>query len=250
MNDEILRLVGEARRHLEIERAFGVSAVPFDGRKVSRLRQAMARKRAPAGGKADEKLAALEALQREAEACRRCELGERRLKLVFGDGNPDADLMFIGEAPGQYEDEQGIPFIGPAGQLLTRIIEAMGLERGQVYIGNVLKCRPPGNRAPLPNEAHACLPYLRRQIDIIRPKIIVTLGNPATRALLNTTAGITKIRGRFVNWNGIEVMPTFHPSYLLRKQAAKREVWQDMQKVHARMKELGLPIGELKKAKR
>lgn len=247
MTDELTRLAGHARRHLELERAFGISAIPFDHGNVAEFKHA-AQQRGQAS--TAEKETALEALCQQAEACRLCELGAQRHKLVFGAGNPNADLMFIGEAPGQREDEQGIPFVGPAGQLLTKIIEAMGLTRAQVYIGNVLKCRPPGNRTPLPDETAACFPLLKRQVEIIQPRIIVALGNPATKTLLQTTQGITRMRGRFVSWHGIEVMPTFHPSYLLHNPSGKHHVWQDMQKVHARMKELGLQIGELKGSKR
>ena len=247
MAEGLARLVGDARRHLEIERAFGVTAIPFDLDSVARLKRA-------AGSRGDaapaDKESALEMLRQEAEACRSCALGAQRRNLVFGAGDPDAEVMFIGEAPGRHEDEQGVPFVGPAGQLLTKIIEAMGLSRNLVYIANVLKCRPPGNRNPLPDEVVACFPHLKRQIEIIQPQIIVTLGNPATKAILETTQGITRMRGRFVSWHGIEVMPTFHPSYLLHNPSGKRDVWQDMQKVHARMKELGLRAGELKQTKR
>lgn len=229
---ELSALIAEARRHLELEQAFGVESV-----RVLR-RDPVARKRA-----------ALERLQQQAESCRLCELGERRNKLVFGAGDPNAGIMFIGEAPGQQEDMQGIPFVGRAGQLLTRIIHAIGLKRDEVHIGNVLKCRPPGNRNPAPDETAACLPHLFRQIEIIRPRIIVTLGNPATKALLQTTQGITRMRGKFADWHGIEVMPTFHPSYLLRNPAARKEVWEDMQKVYARAKAMGLRMGELKKGR-
>lgn len=252
----------DLRRHLEIELALGAPALPFSEERAAefarRRAEAAVRSRADAPPVAAPvpsaaplstagKVAALDALRREMLECHGCELGRTRRNLVFGDGNPDADLMFIGEAPGETEDEQGLPFVGKAGQLLTRIIEAIGLQRGQVYIGNILKCRPPGNRAPLPNEAAVCSPYLVRQIEIIRPRLIVTLGNPATQTLLQTREGITRMRGKFTTWRGIEVMPTFHPSYLLRNPPAKREVWADMQKVHARMVELGLAIGALKR---
>ena len=251
---ELKRLIADAERHLELEGAFGVSRIPFDPENVARLARAKpfgsVQPPTASATSAQEKQAALDQLRQKAEACRRCELGERRKNLVFGDGHPDADLMFVGEAPGQREDEQGIPFVGAAGQLLTKIIEAIGLDRKRVYIGNVLKCRPPNNRAPLPDEAAACFPYLCAQIEIIQPKIIVAMGNPAMRTILQTRQGITRMRGKFVEWNGIEVMPTFHTAYLLRNPAAKRDVWQDMQKVHARMKELGLPIGELKRGRR
>lgn len=169
--------------------------------------------------------------------CRRCKLCEGRTKIVFGTGDPAARLLFIGEGPGADEDRQGLPFVGKAGQLLNKIIEAMGLTREQVYIANVVKCRPPENRAPQPDETAACTPFLFRQIEIIAPKVIVALGAPATQALIQTTAGITKIRGTFREYQGIPVMPTFHPAYLLRNPAAKREVWDDMQMVMRRLQQ-------------
>ncbi len=240
---EWAKLVAAVHRRLELEEAFGAQDVPFDRARTvemrDRLRKAAAERRTP------HKAAPLAALEEDLQNCCRCALGSGRGKLVFGAGNPDADLMFIGEAPGYHEDRQGIPFIGPAGQLLTKIIEAIGLTREQVYIANICKCRPPNNRTPTPDESAACIPFLHRQIDIIQPRIIVTLGNPATRGILQTSQGITRARGRFTVWRGIEVMPTFHPSYLLRKASAKREVWEDMQKVWHRMRELGLQVGTL-----
>jgi len=163
--------------------------------------------------------------------CRRCKLCEGRDKIVFGTGDPEARLLFVGEGPGADEDRQGVPFVGKAGQLLNKIIEAMGLARDQVYIANVVKCRPPDNRAPQPDETAACTPFLFRQIEIISPRVIVALGAPATHALIESSAGITKIRGTFREFRGIPVMPTFHPAYLLRNPAAKKEVWSDMQMV-------------------
>ncbi len=163
--------------------------------------------------------------------CNLCPLAQGRTQVVFGVGNPDADLMFVGEAPGHDEDVQGEPFVGKAGQLLTKIIEAMGFKRSDVYIGNVNKCRPPNNRAPLPEEMDACRPFLLRQIDIIQPKVLCLLGATAVRGLLQSKEGITQIRGRFLRWRGILVMPTFHPAYLLRNPAEKRTVWGDVQKV-------------------
>ena len=165
--------------------------------------------------------------------CTRCKLCNGRNKIVFGDGDPRARLMFIGEGPGSDEDRQGLPFVGRAGQLLNQIIKAMGYRREDVYIANIVKCRPPDNRAPQPDETAACTPFLFRQIKIIRPEVIVTLGSPSSQALLESSAGITKLRGTFREFRGIPVMPTFHPAYLLRNPAAKKEVWEDMQKVMA-----------------
>lgn len=163
--------------------------------------------------------------------CKLCRLHEGRTQVVFGVGNPDADLMFVGEAPGHDEDVQGEPFVGRAGQLLTRIIEAMGFKRSDVYIGNVNKCRPPNNRAPLPDEMDTCRPFLLRQIDIVKPKVLCLLGATAARGLLQSKESITRLRGQFIRWRGILVMPTFHPAYLLRNPSEKRTVWEDVQKV-------------------
>ena len=163
--------------------------------------------------------------------CTRCKLHKGRIKLVFGVGNAEARLMFVGEGPGAEEDEQGVPFVGRAGQLLTQIIKAMGLERDDVYIANVVKCRPPGNRNPEPDEIERCEPFLMRQMDVIKPAVVVALGKFAAQTLLRTAEPISKIRGRFHQIGDIRVMPTFHPSYLLRNPAAKREVWQDMKAV-------------------
>jgi len=163
--------------------------------------------------------------------CTLCPLAQGRTQVVFGVGSPEAELMFVGEAPGHDEDVQGEPFVGRAGQLLTKIIEAMGLKRSDVYIANVNKCRPPNNRAPLPEEMDRCRPYLLRQIDIIKPKVICLLGATAVRGLLQSKDSITKIRGQFLRWRGTLVMPTFHPAYLLRNPAEKRTVWEDVQKV-------------------
>jgi DNA polymerase len=161
--------------------------------------------------------------------CTRCKLHSLgRKQIVFGVGNPNADLMFVGEAPGADEDSQGIPFVGRAGQLLTKIIEAIGLARGDVYIANVIKCRPPQNRNPEQDEVDTCEPFLFQQIDIIRPKVIVALGTFATRALLRTLDPISRLRGRVFDYRGAKLIPTFHPAYLLRNPASKREVWEDM----------------------
>jgi DNA polymerase len=163
--------------------------------------------------------------------CKLCELG--RTQVVFGVGHPKAPLMFVGEAPGEDEDKKGEPFVGRAGQLLTKIIEAISLTREQVYIANVIKCRPPGNRNPEPDEVAACEPFLFRQIEIIRPRVIVALGKFAAQCLLRSTEPITKLRGREFEFHGATLIPTFHPAYLLRNPPAKREVWEDMKKVRA-----------------
>jgi uracil-DNA glycosylase len=164
--------------------------------------------------------------------CSRCKLhGLGRRQIVFGVGNPNADLMFVGEAPGADEDIQGIPFVGRAGQLLTKIIEAINLRREDVYIANVIKCRPPENRNPEPDEVETCEPFLFRQIDVIKPKVIVALGTFATRALLRTQDPISRLRGRVYDFRGAKLIPTFHPAFLLRSPDRKRDVWDDMKKV-------------------
>jgi uracil-DNA glycosylase family 4 len=164
--------------------------------------------------------------------CTRCKLHALgRKQIVFGVGNPQADLMFVGEAPGADEDIQGIPFVGRAGQLLTKIIEAIGLKREDVYIANVIKCRPPQNRNPEPDEVETCEPFLFQQIDIIKPKVIVALGKFGAQTLLRTLDPISRLRGRVFDYRGAKLIPTFHPAYLLRNPSSKREVWEDMKLV-------------------
>lgn len=177
-------------------------------------------------------------LEEQVSSCRKCPLNENRTRTVFGQGNPNARLVFVGEAPGAEEDRQGLAFVGRAGQLLTRIIEAMGLRREDVYICNVIKCRPPGNREPEMSEIIACEPYLLRQLELIRPEVMVALGRVAIQTLLRDKTPITRMRGRWRDYHGIPLMPTFHPAYLLRNPAEKRRVWEDMQEV---MRKLGLP---------
>ena len=178
---------------------------------------------------------ALEALRTEiGPDCSRCKLHTLgRRQVVFGVGNPNADLMFVGEAPGADEDIQGEPFVGRAGQLLTKIIEAIDLRRQDVYIANVIKCRPPNNRNPEPDEVEQCEPFLFRQVDIIKPKVIVALGKFAAQCLLKSDTPITRIRGREFSYRDSILIPTYHPAYLLRNPSAKREVWEDMKKVRA-----------------
>jgi DNA polymerase len=177
-------------------------------------------------------VAELAAGEARAKVCVKCgELSRCRHSVVFGVGNPRAEIMFVGEAPGRDEDMQGEPFVGRAGELLTKIIVAMGFKREDVYIANVLKCRPPENRTPLPDEIANCLPYLLSQIELIKPKIIVALGATAVRGLLDVQLGITKMRGHWYTFRDIPIMPTFHPAYLLRNPPAKKEVWEDMKAV-------------------
>ena len=175
----------------------------------------------------------LDAIQAEiGPACMRCKLCSLgRTQVVFGKGHAKARLMFVGEAPGEEEDQRGEPFVGRSGQLLTKIIEAIGLSREQVYIANVIKCRPPANRNPEPDEVATCEPFLFRQVDVIQPRVIVPLGKFAAQCLLKTLDPITKLRGRQFDYRGATLIPTFHPAYLLRNPSAKREVWDDMKKV-------------------
>jgi uracil-DNA glycosylase len=176
-------------------------------------------------------IAALDAILSDIGDCRRCKLAPARKNLVFGSGNPKAKLMFVGEAPGADEDEQGLPFVGRAGQLLTRIIEAMELRREDVFICNILKCRPPGNRNPETDEIAACEGFLFRQIEAVKPRVIVALGAFGAQTLLRTTEAIGRLRGQLVDYRGIKLMATFHPAYLLRNPIEKRKVWEDMQMV-------------------
>jgi DNA polymerase len=177
---------------------------------------------------------ALAAVRADIGDCTRCKLHKLgRTQIVFGVGNPGADLMFVGEAPGRDEDLQGYPFVGRAGQLLTKIIEAISLKREDVYIANVIKCRPPENRNPEPDEVERCEPFLFRQIDIVKPKVIVALGKFGAQTLLRTLDPISRLRGRVYDFRGAKLIPTFHPAFLLRNPASKREVWEDMKLVRS-----------------
>ncbi len=197
------------RKRLELEKMMGVDAL---------FRQA---------GPEDE----LVKLEKEVAGCRRCGLWETRAQTVFGRGNPRAALMFIGEAPGAEEDKQGLPFVGPAGKLLDKMIFAMGLTQDEVYIANILKSRPPGNRDPKPDEVEACWPFLERQIELIDPRVICTLGRPAANALLDTNASMGSLRGRWHTFNGVPLLPTYHPAYLLRSPGQKSKTWQDLKMI-------------------
>ncbi|OIO38171.1 MAG: hypothetical protein AUJ72_02950 [Candidatus Omnitrophica bacterium CG1_02_46_14] len=237
----------QAKQFLEIERAFGITEIPIASA-VSNQTVPVSSAQSPADGGKSKRLAEL---KKEFQNCALCVLSQTRTQVVFGSGNPEAKLMFVGEAPGFDEDQQGLPFVGAAGQLLTKIIEAMKLTREKVYIANCLKCRPPNNRNPLPTEIVTCQPILMRQIEIIKPQIICTLGKFATQTLLRTEESISRLRGRFfdgsallttnpelnrgIDWTQIKIMPTFHPAYLLRNPADKKLVWADVQAI---MKEL------------
>lgn len=185
----------------------------------------------PAPVKLTKSTETFEQIHAEIGDCTRCPLHQQRTHVVHTEGNRKARLMFVGEAPGADEDIQSRPFVGRAGQLLTKIIEAIGMKREEVLIGNVNRCRPPGNRAPITEEAETCKPYLLREIAVVQPEVIVVLGNTAMKNLLNTREGITRLRGTFQDYQGIKVMPTFHPAYLLRDPSKKRETWEDLKKV-------------------
>jgi len=177
----------------------------------------------------------LETVREILDDCQRCKLAGGRKNLVFGDGNPRAELMFIGEGPGADEDEQGLPFVGRAGQLLNRMIAAMGKRRDEVYIANIVKCRPPGNREPEPDEVTTCAPFLQAQIKVIQPKVICCLGRVAAQNLLQTKKPITQMRGQWLIYHDIKVLPTYHPAFLLRNPAGKKPAWEDLQKVMAEL---------------
>jgi uracil-DNA glycosylase len=188
----------------------------------------------------DKKLGALKAMdEQEVKPCAKCRLCEKRTNTVFGEGDADAAIFFIGEGPGETEDLTGRPFVGRAGELLNKMIAGMGLRREQVFIANIVKCRPPGNREPATDEVATCTPYLVRQIEIVRPKVIVTLGRPSAQYMLNTKTSMGRLRGQWQSWRGIRLMPTYHPAYLLRAytEENRRAVWSDLQQV---MSEVGL----------
>lgn len=231
-NGEYLLLLSALRGYLADLKETGVEGLPYGGesRNVAREKPEAVRPEcgAASGPSPGE---TLEDIRTDLGDCRRCSLGGTRTNLVFGVGNPRARLVFVGEAPGRDEDAQGEPFVGEAGQLLTKIIEAMGFSRRDVYICNVIKCRPPGNRNPSPQEVESCHPFLLRQIRAISPEIIVALGTFAAQTLLRTREPISRLRGRFHDYHGMQLMPTFHPAYLLRNPAMKREVWEDMKNV-------------------
>lgn len=229
-----------ARQHAETARLLGVDFLPVRA-SPTRVAAAPMTSDAPiaAGAPvAGDKQARLDALhERHDRECPHCTSVTGHTQTVFGEGDPDARLMFVGEAPGAEEDKQGRPFVGRSGQLLEKMINAMGLARGDVYIANVLKSRPPNNRTPTPDEAAACGAYLREQLAIIQPEVIVTLGRPAAQLLLDTTESMTNLRGRWREYAGVPVMPTFHPAYLLRQYTKenRQKVWSDLKKAMERL---------------
>jgi DNA polymerase len=230
MKKQLGEIIDDLHGHLEYQKMMGVKEVPKSPTPPP----------SPLEGEGKGEGATrnqLNSIRSEIGDCKRCKLCKERKNIVFGVGNPDAQLMFIGEGPGADEDEQGIPFVGRAGQLLTKIIQAMGLKRDDVYIGNIAKCRPPNNRNPEPDEIETCMPFLLKQVSVIKPKIVVALGAIAAKSLLNVETPISKIRGKAIDWEpkninwSCKLIPTYHPAFLLRNPNMKRPVWEDMQKV-------------------
>lgn len=238
MSDELGHLALELRRHLAWQESDGTRTLL----KARELPPASAPRPAPGVNAPSEPVAIvgeakpLDEVRRALGDCRRCKLSQGRTQIVFGSGNPRAELVFVGEAPGAEEDRQGVPFVGAAGQLLTKMIEAMKFNRDDVYICNVAKCRPPGNRNPEPDEITACEPFLKAQLASLRPKVIVALGKFAAQSLLRDATPITRLRGQWRSYEGVPLMPTFHPAYLLRSPQEKKLAWMDLKEV---MKRLG-----------
>jgi len=253
VGEELRDIIAETKKQLEHLRVLGVEGIQVTAEPVSAKRAprpepvkapvpienvpaaepatSLFGEMAPAPVKLTKSTETFEHIHAEIGDCTRCPLHLERKHVVHTEGNRKARLMFVGEAPGADEDIQARPFVGRAGQLLTKIIEAIGMKREEVLIGNVNRCRPPGNRAPTTEEATTCKPYLLREIAIVQPEVIVVLGNTAMKNLLDTREGITRMRGRFLDYKGIKVMPTFHPAYLLRDPSKKRETWEDLKMV-------------------
>jgi len=230
MADNTEEIKEDLRAYLEYLQSAGIEALP-------RREHSEDEGISPAQA-ASRNIQTLEMIQKELAGCKRCKLHRSRRTIVFGEGNPKATLMFIGEGPGYDEDVQGRPFVGAAGQLLTKIIESINLRREEVYIANIVKCRPPGNRNPQPDEVKACLPFLFKQIEAIGPQIICALGTVSAQALLDTRATISSLRGKVFDFRGIRLLPTFHPAYLLRNPDGKKAVWEDMKQIRAWLNEL------------
>jgi uracil-DNA glycosylase len=228
MNRQIWEVIVDLKSYLHYLKEMGIDELPMseEHRKVTTPDPALLQS-GPT----------LEDVRNELGDCRRCKLHRTRKTLVFGEGNPKATLMFVGEGPGYDEDVQGRPFVGKAGQLLTKIIQSIQFQREDVYIANIVKCRPPQNRNPEPDEIRTCSPFLLRQIQAVQPRIICALGTFAAQTLLNTTASITALRGRIHHQAGIKVIPTYHPAFLLRNPNKKREVWEDMKRLLEHLRE-------------
>lgn len=217
MDQRIQEIITDLKNYLDYLKGMGIDSLFVSGNAPQQVSQS--------------KVQTLEEIRRELGDCRRCKLHRTRTTIVFGEGNEKTKLMFIGEGPGYDEDVQGRPFVGKAGQLLTKIIQSIHLRREEVYITNIVKCRPPQNRNPEPDEIQSCHPFLQKQIQSIQPKMICALGTFAAQTLLSTDAKITSLRGRIFELGGIKVLPTYHPAYLLRNPERKREVWEDMKQI-------------------
>jgi uracil-DNA glycosylase family 4 len=223
MDKKVQEIIADLKSYLEYLRGMGMEVLPSS---KSSFQEAF-----PNPSSQSSRNQTLKEIQKELGDCRRCKLHRTRRTIVFGEGNGKAKLMLIGEGPGYDEDVQGRPFVGKAGQLLTKIIQSIQLQREEVYIANVIKCRPPGNRNPEPDEIQNCFPFLLKQINAIQPKIICALGTFAAQTLLKTDAKITALRGKLYDLSGIKVIPTFHPAFLLRNPERKKEVWEDMKQI-------------------
>jgi len=217
MDENINELISDLKTYLEYLKGMGIVSLPSSEMKPEKPTRSQ--------------VLTLEEVRKELGDCKRCKLHQTRRTIVFGEGNEKATLMFIGEGPGYDEDVQGRPFVGKAGQLLTKIIQSINLQREEVYIANIIKCRPPQNRNPEPDEIQSCNPFLQKQIQVIQPKIICALGAFSAQTLLKTETKITALRGKFYDLEGIKVIPTYHPAFLLRNPDKKREVWEDMKKI-------------------
>jgi len=239
LKSELLEAAGQVRGLLEDLDRLGVAELTMPVIAADLPRCPPRVRGVDEGGEAACRRETLEEIRADLEDCRRCPLCKGRKTIVFGVGNPHARLVLVGEAPGREEDEKGEPFVGEAGRLLDRVLAAMGMSRDEVYICNVEKCRPPGNRDPQPEEIDACEPFLKRQLAAIRPQLIVTLGRFAAQSLLREKTAISRLRGQWREYESIPLMPTYHPAFLLRNPLAKREVWEDMKKVVARLRETG-----------
>ena len=217
MGQYFQEIISNLKTYLEYLKGMGITSLPSSGIKFE--------------GLPSPQILSLEEIRKELGDCKRCKLHRTRRTIVFGEGNPKTNLMFIGEGPGYDEDVQGRPFVGKAGQLLTRIIQSINLQREEVYIANIIKCRPPQNRNPEPDEIQSCHPFLMKQIMAIQPKIICALGTFSAQTLLKTDTKISALRGKFYDLEGIKVIPTYHPAFLLRNPERKKEVWEDMKKI-------------------
>lgn len=234
---QMSNIAGDIKTVLEFYQAMGIERIPITISGIRDQGLGIGKKTKPQPPTANPlKGEALKALREEIGDCTRCKLSKGRTNLVFGEGNIDAEIMFIGEGPGKEEDLQGRPFVGDAGQLLTKLIEKMGFKREAVYIGNIVKCRPPMNRAPEDDEINSCASFIKKQAEIISPKVIIALGRISAQTLIASKIPISKLRGRFYEYCGIPLMPTFHPAYLLRNPKDKKLVWEDVQKVLERLK--------------